>query len=287
MITNLQSVMPYMGSKRIHLDFIESHLPRNWKRTKNYYLEPFLGSGVVFHHINPVNAVIADASPYLVCLFKCLQQDVHRFLECLQRLCDGNSLTQYNQCKKDIMTATDKWVVAASFVYVHQASLYSFACPRIDLSEFRGTYKSNRGPARSLPLSREKWMILASVLMNPGVRLLESDFEPVMNQAQAGDFLFLDPPYIGTGTRVYLKFTKKDHIRLMAKIREVSQRGVYVMMFNHRGLDLSKNPELIATPVPPRKRNIGNYVEAMYTNYTPQESQELSEPTRYVTISRE
>ncbi len=244
----VQPVFAYIGSKRAHLDFIESHLPPAWDRVKHRYFEPFLGSGIVFHHINPLNAVIADASPYLVCLYRCLQQDVQRFLKSLRQLYDGNSLDQYNQSKKDIMTEKDAFKVAASFVYVLRTSLYSFACPRIDSSEFRGTYKNNRGLPVPLELDCDKWLRFARVLRKQGVTLIESDFELVMDQAQKGDFVFVDPPYVGTGTRVYLKFTKNDHLRLMAKIREVSHRGVYVMMFNHSGLDLSSNPELFTTP---------------------------------------
>ncbi len=262
----VQSVVAYMGSKRNHLDFIERNLPPKWER----YLEPFLGSGIVFHHINPRHAVIADASPYLVSLFRCLQQDVQRFITSLRELYDRNSLAQYNQSKKDIMKDKDPFRVAASFVYVHRTSLYSFACPRIDLSEFRGTYKNNRGKPRPIQLESEKWIALGQALSKPGVTLIESDFEPIIDQARKGDFLFLDPPYIGAGTRVYQKFTKEDHLRLMAKIREASQRGVFIMMFNHSGLDLSGNPELSETPVPIKKRTLGDYIETMYTNYLEQ-----------------
>ncbi len=133
---------------------------------------------------------------------------------------------------------------------------------------FRGTYKNNRGLPAPVELDCEKWLTFARALQKHGVTLVESDFECVMDQAQQGDFIFIDPPYIGTGTRVYLKFTNNDHLRLMAKIKEVSDRGVHVMMFNHSGLDLSNNPELSTTPVLVKKRAFAKYVEVMYTNYT-------------------
>ena len=263
-------LLPFLGTKRHHLQFIADNLPPKWDKDKHRYIEPFLGSGVVFQYIDPKRAVVSDASPYLMCMYKCLKEDHVKFVKTLTRLYQANSQVLHDQCKVQIMKDTDPYERAAMFAYLQKTSLYSFACPRMDKTAFRGAYKNvGKSCGQPIPLDESAWTNFALRVRQPDVDLIETDFEATMDMAKTGDFLFLDPPYIGTGTRVYLKFTKDDHARLMQKIAEVSKRGVHVMMFNHAGLDLSGNPELTSTAFTiarPQSR-FGNYVEHVYTNY--------------------
>ncbi len=166
------------------------------------------------------------------------------------------------------MSCTDKYATGAMFAYLQKTSLFSFACPRMDCTAFRGAFR-HRKVVAPLEVTTEVWQSLAEQLQSPTVVLLKSDFEATMDRAKRGDFIFLDPPYAeGTRTRVYLKFTKNDHERLMRKIKDVTARGVYVMLFNHADIDLKKNPELSALTSVSRPQNgFANYVEYLYINY--------------------
>lgn len=277
-------LLPFLGTKRHHLDLISDSLPPPWKspHKQGYkYIEPFLGSGIVFQHINPEIALISDASPYVMCMFQSLKLDRKRFLDRLEILYQNNSQMLYNACKTRIMEGVDPFDKGSLFAYLQRCSLYSFTCPRMDLKSFRGTYKTSL-ESKVLFVERKNWNDFADMLCAPQVQMVESDFESIIDQANHGDFLFLDPPYVGTGTRVYLKFTKADHERLMRKINEVSARGVYVMMFNHSGLDLSNNPELFKTPVFINRpsNSFRNYEESIYTNYELHMSQASRVPNR-------
>lgn len=264
-------VLPYLGTKRHHLQFIQDNMPVEWSGSANAgtYIEPFLGSGVVFQHINPDRAILSDSSQYVMGLHVCIQKDVDRILWELKVLYDADSPELYKKCKVALMESPDEFKRAAMFAYVQKASLFSFACPRADGTAFRGSYRPYKG---KMKLDDEVWKSFARKLGGANISLLQNDFATVMDLSTAGDFMFLDPPYIGgSNTRTYQRFSRLDHERLMRKIQEASARGVYIMLFNHAGMDVSDNSELHASPVilPHRrvKSSFENYKEHIYTNY--------------------
>ena len=66
------------------------------------------------------------------------------------------------------------------------------------------------------------------------VRASCGDFEQVLQDAAAGDFVFLDPPYMGgTFTRYHAgDFTETDHLRVHAAVEELTRRGCKVLLTN-------------------------------------------------------
>ncbi len=78
--TQIKPVIPYLGSKRNHLKLIANNLPPAWNSNGNTYLEPFLGSGIVFQYLKPKNAVVSDMSPFLMCMWECLRENSEVFL---------------------------------------------------------------------------------------------------------------------------------------------------------------------------------------------------------------
>ena len=179
-------VIPFLGSKRYHLELIRQNLPTAWNRCTAKYIEPFCGSAVVFQYLNPKRAIVSDASPFLMCMFRCLKHDKSRFLKALAQLYQTNSVELYQSCKTKVLTSSDEFERAAMFAYLQKTSLYSFTCPRMDHTAFRGAYKST-GKAIKLELSA--WEALAGKLAQKAVELVESDFESIMDAASAGDFL--------------------------------------------------------------------------------------------------
>ena len=66
-----------------------------------------------------------------------------------------------------------------------------------------------------------------------GTVIRQGDFENAVADARAGDFVYLDPPYIQSFTK-YAKedFREPDHRRLASVIDDLTRRGVLVMLSN-------------------------------------------------------
>ena len=71
-----------------------------------------------------------------------------------------------------------------------------------------------------------------------GVKILVADFEEAVKDAQAGDFVYFDPPYVPlSDTAYFTSYTKEGfgpkHQRRLARVfRQLAKRGVYVMLSN-------------------------------------------------------
>lgn len=67
-----------------------------------------------------------------------------------------------------------------------------------------------------------------------GVKLTANDFEQTIQQAPDGAFLFIDPPYFGSGqTRFYAHiFTEDDHHRLASLLEEHRNRIRFLLTYN-------------------------------------------------------
>ena len=103
---------------------------------------------------------------------------------------------------------------------------------------------------------------MSSYLNENDIQICSGDSETAVETAQAGDFVYFDPPYIPlTETSSFTSYTHEgfsyeDQVRLRDKFMELDERGVNVMLSN------SSSP---LTEELYRDYNI-HYVETMRTN---------------------
>lgn len=70
------------------------------------------------------------------------------------------------------------------------------------------------------------------------IQMLTSDFENVVKDVGAGDFGYFDLPYIPLSeTSIFIAYIHKgfsygDQVRLRDTVKDLHERGVYVMLFN-------------------------------------------------------
>lgn len=104
MAKNNKLVAPFLkwvGGKRQIMSSIVDLLPKNIKDFK--YVEPFIGGGAVFFHLQPKNAVINDSNKELINVYKVIKDNLAELIEDLKILkslpnffvCSYNSLV-YN-----------------------------------------------------------------------------------------------------------------------------------------------------------------------------------------------
>lgn len=229
------SLFPWVGNKGSHLDIITSNLPPKWDKECKKYIEPFLGSAVVFQSIGPSTAILNDRSEHLMDIYRCMKQNPKRFYQILSKFYSSNSLELHTLCKTEICSTKCIFLRSAMFWYLLRSSLYSFVCARKDGKGFTCCFRESTG-GRPLKLKENLYWNLADALRRDTVSILNEDFAVVLDMANKGDFLFLDPPYMNNkrpSRKIYDRFSRDDHVRLVDKVLAASKRGVYIMLFNH------------------------------------------------------
>jgi DNA adenine methylase len=193
------------------------------------YREPFLGSGAVFFELRPATAVLSDANGELVVCFEQVRsrpRDVMALLDTMP-----NTAEHFEHVRRRDPARLSELERAARVIYLNKTS-------------FRGLWRVNRRGEFNTPYgaydrpyyNRETLSRAAEALS--AATVLESDFEFAVDAAEAGDWLFLDPPYVPLGGWSDFKrytagqFGEQDHVRLCAAMRRADRRGVHLMLTN-------------------------------------------------------
>jgi DNA adenine methylase len=227
----IKPFLKWAGGKRWLIPKHKNLLPSNFKR----YFEPFLGSGAIFFHLQPEEAVLADINSELIDTYSALKNDwqrVHRHLVIHHR----NHSTEYYYQMRGQTTRND-YTKAARLIYLNRTcwnGLY-----RVNLN---GQFNVPVGSKNKVVSEEDCYENIAKLL--EGTSLLNSDFEAVIDQADEGDFLFVDPPYtVKHNFNGFVKYNENlfawdDQIRLRDALIRASLRGAKFLMTNacHRSV---------------------------------------------------
>lgn len=209
------------------LPFLSDHLPFP-EKIQGRYFEPFLGGGAVFFHLRPQRALLADLNQELIGLYEGIRKDWRGVWQAYLEM--PASRDAYHDIRDWCIADLDPITRAARLLYLNRTC-------------FKGMWRHNSkgkfnvgygGEARRWVISEETLRDVALCLQSVTLRL--SDFEPIIDAATFGDFIFLDPPYRPWGKEmthdhyVAQQFTFEDHQRLAACLRRSSQRGVRWVM---------------------------------------------------------
>lgn len=79
---NMQPFIKWAGGKSSEIPIIEKYFPRRFNR----YIEPFIGGGAVFLHLNHNKSLINDLSTELIDLYSCIKNNDSVFFEHLESI---------------------------------------------------------------------------------------------------------------------------------------------------------------------------------------------------------
>ena len=233
----LHPFVKWAGGKTQLLDAILSHMPKSFGR----YYEPFVGGGALLLRIQPEAFSINDMNDELLSVYRCLcdEELFSRFKDELLRHEGNHSEEYYYQIrsldKEPGFAELPIWVHAGRMVYLNKAC-------------FNGLYRVNAKGYFNVPsgkkksvncFDRENLQALHEYFMGAQPTITQGDFYGAVRNAQPGDFVYFDPPYDTWEDKdsftSYSKdeFGKEAQARLAACFRELSDRGVLVMLSNH------------------------------------------------------
>lgn len=215
--TGMKPLVKWSGGKTDELKKIIPYLPESY----NTYLEPFIGGGAVYFHVNPVNAVISDVHKELIDLYQAVKNghsaDIYEFMQ-------QNPNEEETYYKVRASAHIDQLDSAKRFYYLRKTC-------------FRGMLRYNSKGEFNIPYGRYKTYNYTDIqnkqyedlLMRTEV--LNMGFEHIFqNYNDPNNFMFLDPPYDSEFTDYgYCSFGKDEHKILARCFKETSIRCLMVI----------------------------------------------------------
>jgi len=222
MTTNQRPLIRYPGGKRRLLVFLQDYLPI-LDVSDGRYIEPFVGSGAVFFYLQPKRAILSDINPELIDLYRAIRYAPRKVWAAYCGF--GNTKADYHRIRDDYKP---KLLIerAARTLYLNRTC-------------FKGMWRHNRdghfnvgygGQERRWVITEEDLVFCATALR--GVTLKCQDFQPIIEQAEKGDFIFLDPPYrpghkeCSNSHYIWQQFKYSDYERLADSLQCAKSRHV-------------------------------------------------------------
>ena len=174
--------LKWAGGKNWFVNNENERFPNEFNR----YIEPFLGSGAIFFHSQPLNAILSDINQELINTYISVRDEVGLVYENLKRHQRNNNRAYYYRMRatKTRTTATS----AARMIYLNKAC-------------FNGIYRVNKKGEFNVPFGTDRDIIFdrdsldRSSYKLQNADILCQDFQRTIEMAEEYDFLFCDPPY--------------------------------------------------------------------------------------------
>src|ERR1035441_397142 len=185
LVSPAQDCPPFLrwaGSKRRLLPILQTF----WTRKHKRYVEPFAGSACLFFAIRPPKAILGDLNPELITTFIEVKYRIGAVLKELKAL-PPEDRDEYKRLRAIDTSTMMPSTRAARFIYLNRYC-------------FNGIYRTNLHGQFNVPYSG----VRCGNLPPDGTfekcanrlrvaRLVNGDFEKVLNHAKQGDLVYMDP----------------------------------------------------------------------------------------------
>ena len=227
--TRTRPFLKWAGNKYRILDRILPLLPRGRR-----LIEPFAGSGAVFHNTDYGANLLSDANPDLIHLYQALQDDGPGLAASARRYftAANNSPEAYYRLRERFNASHDPWRRSALFIYLNRHG-YNGLCRYNASGEFNvpfGRYKRPYFPEAEMRAFSRK--AASAVFIN-------RPYAALLAQARKGDVVYCDPPYVPLSRTASFTaysaggFNHDEQLALVESAEALSARGVTVVISNH------------------------------------------------------
>lgn len=235
------TVRPFIkwaGGKGQLLPELTRRLPAHFGR----YHEPFVGGGALFFHLYnqgliPDGARLSDYNPELIRCYKAVRDQPQTLIELLQE-------HEQHRTSQEYFLEIRSWDRRPDFT---QRSDVERAARTIFLNRtcYNGLYRLNQKGQFNAPFGHYKNPLICDPdniwAAHQALRQVElgvGDFADVLHEAEPGDFVYFDPPYVPLSlTASFTSYTAQsfgpnDQRRLAEVFSALAQRGIHVMLSN-------------------------------------------------------
>lgn len=197
-------------------------------------IEPFVGSGAVFLNTNYEKNFLADANSDLINLYLHLQAETEDFVDYCSALFipENNSKEVYYRFRSVFNSSKDTRYRSALFIYLNK-HCFNGLCRYNSKGEYNvpfGRYKRPYFPEKEL-------LYFAKKAQN--AKFTVADFTITMDQAEPGDVVYCDPPYVPLSDTANFtsyssgKFGLPEQKELARHAEKLANSGITVILSNH------------------------------------------------------
>lgn len=276
----MKPLLKWAGGKRHIARELEASFPADWN--SGTYIEPFIGGGAMFLHLNPNKALIADLNKRLVGFYTHIQKNVDEAFTAISEVASEFDNAHVDEKKDLYLNLRTRFNASVADTMESAVLLYS-----LNKLCFNGLYRENSKGGFNVPFGQKKTFpplvkgdfVEVSRLLRHA-EILNSDFEGTIAKAQPGDFVYLDPPYIPIDVTASFTsyhsegFGVADQQRLAEAMIELGKSGVRAMCSNSdtpltREIYEQLNIATIQAPrmVSAKSSGRGSVSELVITNY--------------------
>lgn len=192
-------------------------------------VEPFVGSGAVYFHLQPQSAVLADSNEQLIEAYVAVRDEPEKVLDALRMHQREHSEAHYYRVRSsDPRTTATR---AARLIYLNRTCFNGLY--RVNL---QGQFNVPKGSKGAVLLPDDDFFAWAALLS--GAKLVAQDFETTLSEVGGGDFVYADPPYtVNHNVNNFAKYNQRifswaDQLRLSDLLSAATQKGARVILSN-------------------------------------------------------
>lgn len=228
--------LKWAGGKWAIADQIERLLP--YDLSERVYREPFLGGGAMFFYLERAlakTAVLSDSLADLVTTYRVVRDHADALVTHLVRLRSAHSTERFYEIRAAFNEQRDAAAVerAAWLIYLNKTC-------------YNGLFRTNQSGAFNVPVGRfasPPGIVDPAALRLAGAALANHElrhekFDYLLDEAQAGDVIYFDPPYVPLSKTASFSayaeggFSLADQGRLADVFRKLDQRGCLLALSN-------------------------------------------------------
>ncbi|MCL2590944.1 MAG: Dam family site-specific DNA-(adenine-N6)-methyltransferase [Betaproteobacteria bacterium] len=240
----MNPVLKYRGGKVREIPRFLHYIPDGFDR----YIEPFLGGGALFFHIEPARAVLNDVNMRLMGFYRQLRNEYPQMRKQFGVLQAEYERNQYayeklkaGQPDKRVPNANEDLYYRLRTLYNHpdetwlEGVLYFF----INKTAYSGMLRYNQHGEYNVPFGRYPCFNTQRVTAQHSellqrAELFNVDYSQIFSMAKKNDFVFLDPPYDSIfndygNIEPANGFGEAEHRRLAADFEKLPCRALMVV----------------------------------------------------------
>ncbi len=227
--TSLRPFLKWPGNKHQLVCKIKQILPSG-KRL----IEPFLGTGALFLNTNFQQYLLSDINKDLIEIYLQLKKTGDKFITEAQKWFQPqyNCPEAFYDIRERFNQSNNKKERALLFIYLNR-HCFNGLCRYNKSGEFNvpfGRYNPPYFPSKEMQQFHKKAQ---------GVTFKAAHFETIIKQAQPGDVIYCDPPYVPLSKTAKFtqyspySFGEAEQIRLAEWAGELSAASIPVIISNH------------------------------------------------------
>lgn len=203
---DIKPILKWIGGKRQLLPSLRKFTPKEF----NTYYEPFIGGGAMLFDLVPVNANVSDINHELINIYQIVKSNVDALIAELEKYVPRNTPHEFLQIRSmdrtssyDNLTNIER---AARLLYLNKTSFNG-----LYRTNSKGEFNSSYGHYENPRILEENNLRAVSAFLNSNnINLSVNSYSNALKDAKAGDFIFLDPPYIPlSATSSFTSYTKE------------------------------------------------------------------------------